>query len=79
MEEITIGSTYNAYVTGLKKYGIFLQIGTRSGLLHCSQLSSDMDILHHYTVGQRIAVQVIEIHEDSKISFTLPTYQSDSH
>ncbi|MFJ5335798.1 S1 RNA-binding domain-containing protein [Pectobacterium sp. CHL-2024] len=73
IEEITIGSTCSAYITGLKEYGIFLQIGTRSGLLHRSQLLPDVDILHHYTVGQRIAVQVIKIREDGKISFTLPT------
>ncbi|PPE61509.1 Polyribonucleotide nucleotidyltransferase [Pectobacterium brasiliense] len=74
IEEINIGSTYSAYITGLQEYGIFLQIGSRSGLLHRSQLLPDVDILHHYTVGRRIAVQVIKIREDGKISFTLPTH-----
>ncbi|MDG0800821.1 S1 RNA-binding domain-containing protein [Pectobacterium polaris] len=78
-EEITIGSTYNAYITGLQEYGIFLRIGSHSGLLHRSLLSPDVDILHNYTVGQCIAVQVISIREDGKISFTLPTRQSGSH
>ncbi|MCU1796939.1 S1 RNA-binding domain-containing protein [Pectobacterium polaris] len=79
IEEITIGSTYDAYITGLQEYGIFLRIGSRSGLLHRSLLSPDVDILHHYTVGQCIAVQVVSIREGGKISFTLPTRQSSSH
>ncbi|WP_421274304.1 S1 RNA-binding domain-containing protein [Aeromonas taiwanensis] len=71
-EELTVGSTYDAVVTGLKEYGIFLRIGARVGLLHRSQLSPNADIFNQYRIGQQHVVQVISIRSDGKVSFVLP-------
>jgi len=68
-EELTVGCTYDAVITGIKEFGIFLRIGTRAGLLHRSQLSPNADIFSQYRVGQQHVVQVINIQSDGKVSF----------
>ena len=69
---LAVGDIYDACVTGLKDYGVFLRIGAYSGLLHISQLPPDTDIPKRYLLGQKLAVQVIQIRDDGKISFALP-------
>ena len=69
---LAVGEIYDACVTGLKDYGVFLRVGAYSGLLHISQLPPDTDIPKRYLLGQKLAVQVIQILDDGKISFALP-------
>ncbi|MDR3413609.1 MAG: S1 RNA-binding domain-containing protein [Formivibrio sp.] len=69
---LAVGGIYEACVTGLKDYGVFIRVGTYSGLLHVSQLLPNTDIPKQYSLGQQLAVQVIEIRNDGKISCALP-------
>ncbi|WP_199103218.1 S1 RNA-binding domain-containing protein, partial [Aquitalea sp. ASV11] len=69
---LAVGDIYDACVTGLQNYGVFLRVGAYSGLLHISQLPPNTDIPKQYSLGQQLAVQVIHIQGDGKISFALP-------
>jgi ribosomal protein S1 len=70
--DLAIGGIYEACVTGTAVFGVFLRVGDDSGLLHISQLPPDTDISTRYLLGQKLAVRVIQIRDDGKISFALP-------
>ena len=57
------GEVVNAAVTGLRPYGVFLEIeGGLAGLLHISQISSERidNLEKFFTVGQKLRVVVID-------------------
>ncbi|MCG9076988.1 S1 RNA-binding domain-containing protein [Laribacter hongkongensis] len=69
---LAVGEIYEACVTGVADFGVFLRVGAYSGLLHISQLPPNTDIPKQYSPGQNHSIQVIKIRDDGKISFTLP-------
>ena len=70
---LEVGSIHVGFVTGVKEYGVFLRIGSYSGLLHRRHLPSGLDIQSHYIVGQSLRIQVAEIKKDGKIALALPS------
>jgi len=72
VEDLQIGGLYEGRVTGAQPYGVFLEIGDRSGLLHHSQLPAGTDPCVRYHAGQILHVQVKEIREDGRLSLSLP-------
>jgi predicted RNA-binding protein with RPS1 domain len=70
-EALTIGQVYKACINGIQEYGLFLQIGVHSGLLHRTQLPPNTDILRQYAKGRQLDVQVVEIKGDGKLVLKL--------
>ena len=70
-ETLTIGQVYKACINGIQEYGLFLQIGVHSGLLHRTRLPPNTDILRQYAKGRQLDVQVVEIKDDGKLVFKL--------
>ena len=68
---LTIGQVYKACINGIQEYGLFLQIGVHSGLLHRTRLPSNTDILRQYAKGRELDVQIVEIKDDGKLVFKL--------
>mgnify|MGYP005992905269 CR=1 FL=1 len=56
------GTLVSATVTGLRPYGVFLEVeGGHSGLLHISQISSDRveDVAAHFSLGEALKVMIL--------------------
>jgi ribosomal protein S1 len=71
-EGLTIGGIYEGHVTGVMEYGVFVRIDDRSGLLHRSKFTFNMDVLAHFSVDQLVRVQLINIRPDGKLELSLP-------
>jgi len=69
---LSVGEVYNAYISGIKKYGLFLQVGVHFGLLHRTHLPPNTDILSQYFINQKLDVQLAEIKSDGKLVLKLP-------
>jgi len=67
-----VGATIPGCIIGLQKYGVFLKVGNRSGLLHYSLLGNKVNIFENYKVGQIMEVKVLKIHSAGKIDLGLP-------
>lgn len=67
-EEYKVGSIIKGQVTGIEKYGIFVNIDPwYDGLIHISEVSEDYvrDIHDYVKMGETIYCQVLEISEDN--------------
>ena len=70
------GSEHEGWVTGVKPYGVFISLKDGfSGLLHESEIGypTAEQIAEMYTVGDKVDVRILKIHNDAKIGLGLPT------
>lgn len=73
--QLQSGQVVEGTVTGLRKYGVFLEItGGYAGLLHISQISYDRvtDLEKLFSIGQKAKVMVME-HDESSGRVALST------
>ena len=79
-----IGKVYWGQVTGIKDFGCFVELegvrGRRQGLVHISQISSQRvdRVQDHVQRGQRVAVKVLKLGLDNKISLSMATVDQRS-
>jgi len=72
--ELAVGKVYEGKVTGIAKYGAFVNLeGGRSGLVHISEVSNTFvsDVGNHVKLGQTIKVKIVSIGEDGKINLSI--------
>ncbi len=68
MGDYKVGDIIKGQVTGIEKYGIFVNIDPwYDGLIHISEVSDDYvrDIHDYVTIGETIYCQVLEVFEDN--------------
>lgn len=71
---VEIGKIYEGKVTGITKFGAFVEIENRiSGMVHISEVSSSYvnDINDVLKVGDQVKVKVIKETDDGKISMSI--------
>ena len=72
--EIEAGQIYEGKVTGIMKFGAFVDMGNgKSGLVHVSQVANAFvdDINNFLKVGDSVKVKVMSIAEDGKIALSI--------
>ena len=68
MSEYKVGSIIKGQVTGIEKYGIFMNIDPwYDGLIHISEISDGFvrDVNDYVKVGETIYCQIIEVDEEN--------------
>lgn len=84
MNEYKEGNIIKGQVTGIEKYGIFVNIDSwYNGLIHISEVSSEYvkDIHNFVTIGETIYCQILEVDEDNlhlKLSIKNINYKDSS-
>jgi S1 RNA binding domain protein len=71
---IEVGKVYDGKVTGLSKFGAFVQLPEgKSGMVHISEVSSNYvnDIREHLAEGNEVRVKVIGIDEKGRINLSI--------
>lgn len=60
-------------VTGITKFGAFVQIGEDSGLVHISEISNDYveKVEDFLEKGQKVKVKVVNVDKDGKIGLSI--------
>jgi predicted RNA-binding protein with RPS1 domain len=71
-QSLTVGEIYQAVISGMQEYGLFLRLGTRDGLLHLNKLPPNTDIMRQYSIGGQLNVQLIKIKDNGDLTFKLP-------
>lgn len=72
--QLEIGKIYEGKVTGITKFGAFVDLGEgKTGMVHISEVAPTYvkEITDHITQGQTIKVKVLNIAEDGKISLSV--------
>lgn len=67
-EEYKVGNIIKGQVTGVEKYGIFVNIDPwYNGLIHISEISEEYvkNIYDYVSIGETIYCQVLEINEEN--------------
>ncbi|WP_412481723.1 S1 RNA-binding domain-containing protein [Pseudomonas asiatica] len=72
VEGLTVGGTYEGYVTGVKDFGVFVRVNGHSGLLHRSKLPLNTVVMAHFPLGNLIRVQISNFRSDGKLELSLP-------
>ena len=81
--EYKIGDIIKGQVSGIEKYGIFINLeGSYSGLIHISEISSGYvkEVKDYVTVGEEIFCKVIEVdsvNKHLKLSIKDINYKTD--
>lgn len=62
------GTIVRGKITGIKKYGAFVKVGTYDGLIHISEFSDDFvkDIGFIVSVGDEVDLKVLEVDEKNE-------------
>ncbi|OES44069.1 S1 domain-containing RNA-binding protein [Domibacillus iocasae] len=71
---IEVGSKLQGKVTGITKFGAFVQLPEGStGLVHISEVADNYvkDINDHLTVGDEVEVKVLNVEKDGKIGLSI--------
>lgn len=74
MSKYKCGEIVTGYVTGIEKYGIFVNIDEKyDGLIHISEITSSyVRNIHDYAkVGEVIRAKVIEEEQDNQIKLSI--------
>ncbi len=74
MMQLEVGSILTGKVTGITKYGVFVDIGSgKSGMVHISEVAPTYvkEIRDYVTDGQEIKVKVLGVSEEGKISLSI--------
>jgi len=72
--EIVVGNIYDGKVTGITKFGAFVQIAPgKSGMVHISEITNSFvsDINEHLQEGQEVKVKVIGIDQANRINLSI--------
>lgn len=71
--QLEIGNIYEGKVTEITKFGAFVEVEGKTGMVHISEISNTYvsEIKDHLTVGQEVKVKVIGISEEGKISLSI--------
>lgn len=83
-EEYKVGNIIKGQVTGIEKYGIFVNIDPwYDGLIHISEVSEDFvkDIHDYVKIGETIYCQILEVNEDTlqlKLSIKNINYKANN-
>ena len=78
MQQLEIGAILNGKVSGITKFGVFVDIGDgKTGMVHISEVASTFveNINDFITAGQEVKVKVLSIGEDGKISLSITRAQ----
>ena len=69
-----VGSVLEGKVTGITKFGAFVNIGEgKSGLVHISEIANTFvrEVREHLTEGQEVKVKIIGIDESGRINLSI--------
>ena len=67
--EVEVGKSYNGKIVTIKDFGLFVQVLSKQGLCHISELSHTRieNIYDHFKEGDKIDVKVLEINKNGQI------------
>lgn len=71
---IEVGNKLKGKVTGIKKFGAFVELPEgKSGLVHISEVADKYveNVEDHLSVGDEVEVKVLSIADDGKISLSI--------
>ena len=72
------GKIYTGKVTGLAKFGAFVQLAPgKSGLVHISEIANTYvkSVEDHLSVGQEVSVKVLSIDDNGRINLSISKAQ----
>ncbi|NLZ45398.1 MAG: S1 RNA-binding domain-containing protein [Clostridiales bacterium] len=71
--QLEIGNIYEGKVTEITKFGAFVEVEGKTGMVHISEISNTFvnEIKDHVQIGQTVKVKVIGITDEGKISMSM--------
>lgn len=72
--ELEIGSVFEGRVTGITKFGAFVQLPVgKSGMVHISEVANEYveDISKHLQIGQTVKVKLVAIDQQGRINLSI--------
>ena len=71
--DVEVGSIIEGKVSGVTNFGVFVEIGEATGMVHISEVARNYvkDIKEYVKVGQAVKVKVISISPEGKISLSM--------
>ena len=78
---LEVGQIIDATITGIKKYGIFLNINNNIAFCHISNISGKFinDITTLYNINDNVKVKIINIKNDGKIEVSIKDAIDNEH
>ncbi|HIZ56172.1 MAG TPA: S1 RNA-binding domain-containing protein [Firmicutes bacterium] len=71
--QLEVGKILEGKVTGITKFGAFIDLGGTTGMVHISEVAPTYvkEISDHLKEGETVKVKVLKIGEDGKISLSI--------
>lgn len=72
--DLEIGSVYEGKVTGITKFGAFVQLAPgKSGMVHISEVANTFvdDISKYLKIGQEVKVKLISIDQQGRVNLSI--------
>ena len=78
--ELAVGEVYEGKVTGITKFGAFVQLPNgKSGLVHISEVANAFvsDVHEHVQIGQAVRVRLLSVSDEGKINLSIKRAQPE--
>ena len=71
--DVEIGAILDGKVSGITNFGVFVEIGETTGMVHISEVARNYvkDLKEYVHVGQAVKVKVLSISPEGKISLSM--------
>ncbi len=78
--DVEVGSIVEGKVSGITGFGVFVDIGGTTGMVHISEVARNYvkDLKEYVHVGQAVMVKVISISPEGKISLSMKQAEAPS-
>ena len=76
--EFTVGNIVDGVVTGITKFGAFVDIGEgKTGLVHISEVANTYvkEVSDFLKEGDQVKVKIVNVGENGKIGLSIPVAQ----
>lgn len=71
--EVEVGAIVEGKVSGITNFGVFVDIGDATGMVHISEVARNYvkDLKEYVQIGQAVKVKVISVSPEGKVSLSM--------
>ncbi len=79
--DVEVGSIVEGKVSGITNFGVFVDLGGATGMVHISEVARNYvkDLKEYVSMGQAVKVKVISVSPEGKVSLSMKQAEEQEH
>ena len=79
--DVEVGAIVEGKVSGITNFGVFVDIGGATGMVHISEVARNYvkDLKEYVSMGQEVKVKIVSVSPEGKISLSMKQAEAPEH